>query len=1354
MPGKGASRTGYAHSAAIFLADRPDSPSLGPDSGGDTMNALQCLAGGATARSRFPGRFAVTLLMMAACSAGAYASESPVAVRAPGNPDRVILQCTFDDYDARAVNVGGEDFQALWLPGEPVTTQAGAPQLPKVCRSIIIPDHAQMTLRILDAEYRELSARIVPSKGSLTADIDPAAVPHALGDAYRTDAFYPGELARLGTPYILRDYRGVAVELYPFQYNPVTGVLRVYQHMTVEVAAVGPGRVNVLNRARPDRKPSRAFHQVYKRRFVNYDGGGRYPPLDEEGDLLIIAYDPWIAHVEPLAAHKNSIGINTTVVALSTIGNDAVAIKNHIQDVYDTSDLAFVLLVGDADDLATPYVSGGSICGPADPTYGQVAGDDHYPDVMVGRLSAGDAFDVETQVERTIEYELNQATQQDWFWRGSCIGSDAQHLDGLRDALLAHGYTHVDQIYDPNATAATVADALNEGRGIVAYYGQGSPTSWGTSGFWNGDVNDLVNDNMLPFIVSAASLNGAFDDGTCFAEAWLRARHGSEPTGAIAAYMASGQQYWLEPLVAQQEFVNLYVNEAYTCFGTLCFAGACRMVDEYGAVGEATLDTWIVFGDPSLRVVGTVPQPRTWYVDDDAPNDPGPGDPTVSDPDEDGSAEHPFDAIQEGIDAASDGDTVLVLDGTYTGIGNKDLDFGGRLISVRSENGPEACIIDCEDDGRGFYFHSGEGADAVVEGQTITNGSADFGGGAICCDECSNPTFANCAIIANAAPFRGGGVYCDYNSSPRLANCTISGNSADWGGGVCCWDNSSPTLTDCGISGNSAGSGGGVHCEWYSSPTFTNCAISENSARDDGGGICSERGDPTLTTCTFSRNSAGNYGGGLHNYLGEGTLIDCTFSGNWADEGGGMCNYSSFWPMLIDCAFNSNSALGGAGMCNVSSGPTLVNCTFSGNSGGPRGGGMHNSMSVPTMADCTFSGNSADHRGGGIDNYLSGLTLTDCTFCGNWADHGGGMYNDESEGTLTSCAFNDNSADRGGGIYNGLNTYWLSLANCTFTGNSAGHDGGGILHAVNAVPRLANCTFGGNSAAHDGGGMYNDGGQNGSVISCTFSGNAAGEDGGGIYECTNPTLANCLFATNSATHGGAVHATDSEPLLTNCTFAGNSALNGSSLACDSNAQQHPSDVGLVSCILWNGGQAVWNNDDSTIMITYSDVQGGWPGIGNIDADPLFVDPDGPDNDPNTWEDNDYRLSAGSPCIDAGCNWAVPPDSADLDGDGDTDEITPLDLDGEGRFFDNPNTPDTGCGWPPIVDMGAYEFGGTGPQPCFGDLDNDRDVDLGDLATLLSHYGESEVCTGDLDCDGDVDLNDLNALLAVYGTACE
>jgi hypothetical protein len=377
----------------------------------------------------------------------------------------------------------------------------------------------------------------------------------------------------------------------------------------VEVFKAGPGQVN--RRETAHRRPSSAFQKLYQHHFLNYDPPSRYPPLDETGDLLIICYDPWLPDVQPLVEHKTSLGINTTAVGVSTIGNNATAIKSYIQNVYDTSDLAFVLLVGDLPQVATPYAAGY----PSDPSYAKLTAGDDYPDIMVGRFSAASTMHVITQVQRTIEYELMPATWQDWFWRGSGIGSDVAHLDAVRDTLLAHGYTLVDQLYDPDATDDMIVEALNDGRGIVNYIGQGSSSGWFPNGFGIDDIDELINADMLPFVFSVASQNGNFANDPCFAEAWLRAQQGSEPTGAIGAYMAAGYLYWEEPLVALEEFIDLYVNESYVSFGTLCYAAACRMIDEYGSTGAMMFDTWTLFGDPSLRVVGT------WFTHGDCDHD-------------------------------------------------------------------------------------------------------------------------------------------------------------------------------------------------------------------------------------------------------------------------------------------------------------------------------------------------------------------------------------------------------------------------------------------------------------------------------------------------------------------------------------------------------------------------------------------------------------------------------------------------------------------------------------------------------------------------------------------------------------
>ncbi|MBU0641220.1 MAG: right-handed parallel beta-helix repeat-containing protein [Planctomycetes bacterium] len=310
----------------------------------------------------------------------------------------------------------------------------------------------------------------------------------------------------------------------------------------------------------------------------------------------------------------------------------------------------------------------------------------------------------------------------------------------------------------------------------------------------------------------------------------------------------------------------------------------------------------------------------TIYVDDDAPNDPGPGDPTMSDPDEDGSPDHPFDAIQEGIDAAINGDEVVVFDGLYTGIGNRDLDFGGKAITVRSDSGnPAACVIDCEGAGRGFHFSSGEGPNSVVEGLTITNGYGDDGGGVACFE--SSPKLTNCTIRWNSADDEGGGVCCRYNSNPTLAACAISGNSARDGGGLSCRSNSSPTISNCTIGGNTASGqfsdGGGVYCSYHCNPTFTNCAISGNSANSDGGGMYCHNSNPTLTNCTITGNAAYRYGGGVHcdNYSRP-TLTNCIL---WGDTPQEVSIYESS-PVVTYCDVQG----GWPGMGNVDADPLFA----------------------------------------------------------------------------------------------------------------------------------------------------------------------------------------------------------------------------------------------------------------------------------------------------------------------------------------------------------------------------------------------------------------------------------------------
>ncbi len=588
-------------------------------------------------------RFVFATLIGLAWLPGIFAKEDVHVNVVSDIGSHIILDYKIRDYQSQAVTIQDEEFTRIWIPGEPVLQEKGAPALPHINRSIIIPDDAQMVVQVLSTSYEEKLAKIVPSKGYLPRTINPDHVPYEFGEAYEIDAFYPGPVATLSEPYILRDHRGIVVQIKPFQYNPKTGVLRVYKEIMLKVVAKGPGEKNVFRRGDRVRARVRAFEDIYSSQFLNYKSyeektyteSAYYDPIDEEGDMLIIAHDQWIDDLDAFVSHKFSMNIPATVVGVSTIGNDATSIKDYIQDVYDTSDLAFVLLVGDADEVATPITSGGA----SDPCYAKLAGDDHYPEIIVGRFSAQTAAELETQIQRTIDYEMMPANEMDWFWRGVGIASnqgagqgdegqaDNVHIGEIRTWLLGAGYTHVDEIYDPSGTDTMVTEAVNDGRGIINYCGHGSPSSWGSTGFNIYDVDALTNDSMLPFIISVACNNGEFNNyNKCFAEAWLRATNNSngEPTGAIGMYASSISQSWAPPMEAQDEF-NLLLTDPtkpYFSYGAMCFAGSCSMMDNYGSAGVSMFNTWIIFGDPSLRIIGTASKLtyESHFIDDSNPN--------------------------------------------------------------------------------------------------------------------------------------------------------------------------------------------------------------------------------------------------------------------------------------------------------------------------------------------------------------------------------------------------------------------------------------------------------------------------------------------------------------------------------------------------------------------------------------------------------------------------------------------------------------------------------------------------------------------------------------------------------------
>lgn len=516
----------------------------------------------------------------------------------------------------------GRNFKHPQVSGGHSLFIQGSPDLQKLSYTLQLPANGNLQVTVESSQYIDYTdIDIIPSSGNLVRDR--SVEPLKKNESYSTDAFFPGNLFELQQPYLVRNARSQALQVYPFQYNPVTRVLRVYYEITLTILNSDKDGENQLKdedyRIRPvdGIKVNSINHQASALK------SGELP--SEHGSMLIICPEIFKNATEPLAEWRNQTGITTEIVKAEQFAN-ADAVYNFVKNYYYThGNLAYLLLVGDAVQVPTyqyPY-------GSSDNYYSYLAGNDHYPDILVGRFSAETVKDVETQVNRTLQYEKNPETDASWLTTATGIGStlspgddgesDFQHIRNLLKTVETSTYNHANEFFDGsqggadasgNPSTDDITGKINQGTGLIFYAGHGSPSTMETGKITKAVVENLTNKGKYPLIWAAACENGNFADKYCIAEAWLRATNNGQPTGAIAAVMASGSQTSYPPMEAQDKIAEILGNpqEELSTMGAISIKGMMSMNDIYGSAGYATTDTWILFGDPSLRVRTATPK--------------------------------------------------------------------------------------------------------------------------------------------------------------------------------------------------------------------------------------------------------------------------------------------------------------------------------------------------------------------------------------------------------------------------------------------------------------------------------------------------------------------------------------------------------------------------------------------------------------------------------------------------------------------------------------------------------------------------------------------------------------------------
>ncbi|MBB4808252.1 gingipain R [Chryseobacterium defluvii] len=546
------------------------------------------------------------------------------------NKSQLVISHSLKKVDFKYTSLNSKEWINFAKTHSVTSLTKGAPMLPVFNTSLLIPEKGNVKLVVEYDGFHDIpNVNVLPSKGNLKRNVNPDLVPYELGTEYESNQFYPSSLAILSEPFILRTLRGVTVSFSPYQYNPITKTLRVYENLRARiVTASGEKGINEISGS----SNSADDLNTFKNLFLNHTAATSKNANEEEGEMLIICPYSYLTQIQPLANWKNQKGIKTTIA--TNAGTTAASTKNFIQNFYNTNpNLKFVLLVGDHQQIpAYSYGMSGSEPLWSDSFYGQLNGTDYFPEVFVGRFS-GTSTEVGIMVNRTLEYEKNPGSGN-WMQNAVGIGSnegagygddgeaDYQHLRNIRTKLMNYGFNTVHEFYQGSQggsdaggepTPSMVSNAINTGAGLLNYTGHGDRNLMVTSDFTSSDVQTLTNTGKYPFVVSVACNNGTFTElsgsaTTSLGESFLRKQNG----GAIAFTGSSILMSWAPPMQTQDEMTE-FIIESYpankkTTLGGLFYNSQVSMLTKYPAEGPEVMQTWIFFGDPSATYRSKISQ--------------------------------------------------------------------------------------------------------------------------------------------------------------------------------------------------------------------------------------------------------------------------------------------------------------------------------------------------------------------------------------------------------------------------------------------------------------------------------------------------------------------------------------------------------------------------------------------------------------------------------------------------------------------------------------------------------------------------------------------------------------------------
>ena len=755
-----------------------------------------------------------------------------------------------------------------------------------------------------------------------------------------------------------------------------------------------------------------------------------------------------------------------------------------------------------------------------------------------------------------------------------------------------------------------------------------------------------------------------------------------------------------------------------------------------------------------------------------------------------------FTTIQAALNAANDFDIIEVANGTYTGIGNRDLDYLGKPIMLLSKNGPEHTVIDCERRGQGFRFFRGEDERSVLQGITIKNGKTSHGAGIFC--GASSPTIQNCILLHNHALQEGGGIYND-SSNPTLINVILANNKAHAGGAIFNGSNASPMLQHCTLASNIASFvGGGLgHLDISSTPEVHNTilwgnipeqidnvgnpVISFSNIQGSWLGQSNIDTDPQLTALYRLKSTSPciNQGNVLNTSqldidkeqrtgqqrfsfgvdIGADEFVDTDLDGLpdiWENK--------YFGDLSHDGTEDNDSTGGADGLSNLSEYEhgTDPNKSDTDGDGLPDNDEITAHGTSPTSSDTDGDGlpdnwevtnllnpNNASDRMSDLDQdgfgnlyeFFHGTDPQDHSAAPNPTLHVdpftlppfGSQLRFRTIQAALDAATNYDIVELADGIYTGIEN-----KNLNYQGKSV------MLFSKNGPSHtVVDCK-------NDGRGFrFFNGEDETSVLRGVTIKNGRADQGAGIScEASSPTIQDCFILRNYALQeGGGLYNDFSSPVLVNLILAQNQADVGGAIFNDKNASPIVQNCTIADNSA-SGGGGVAHFDSTAISVIHNTILwGNTPEQVDTNGSPVieysniqggWIGQGNIDSDPQLTAL--YRLMATSPCIDAGHDSGAP--WVDIDGDI------------RARLHHVNVLLSVDIGADEFVDIDADGLPDNWEINYFGDLthdaaeDNDHVGGPDGLSNLAEYENGTDPTKSDTDGDGLLDADEIN----IHGTS--